>query len=126
ELRLSRQDREAIRALSEEKYASWEWNFGRSPPCNFRNRRRYPGGSLEALLEVREGRLAACRFFGDFLALRPAEEAAERLLGLRYDRRELREALLPLPLHEYFGSITLEEALDCLMGEGHSGGEDWP
>ncbi|MDR2503746.1 MAG: lipoate--protein ligase [Deltaproteobacteria bacterium] len=116
ELYLTDKDMAAIRSLRDDKYAAWEWNFGQSPPFNFKNMRKYPGGFLEVLLDVREGRLAGCRFFGDFMSLRPAEEAAERLLGLKYARSELEEALSPLPLEEYFGSVTRQELLDCIMG----------
>ena len=104
-----------IQKLRDEKYVTWEWNFGRSPKFNFHNLEKYPGGFLEVMLDVQEGKIDSCKFYGDFMALRPAAEVAERLQGLRYEREAVRNALFTLPLNEYFGSIEPEEILSCMF-----------
>ena len=54
--------------LKRDKYDTWEWNFGRSPAYDMANKRHWDGGSLEVRLSVREGRITAIAFYGDFLS----------------------------------------------------------
>ncbi|MDR1126168.1 MAG: lipoate--protein ligase [Deltaproteobacteria bacterium] len=115
ELRLTAEDLQATSALRESKYLTRKWNYGRSPNCNFRNQRKYGGGFLEALLDIRRDRIASCRFYGDFLSLRPAAEVEALLAGTAYERESVAARLRSLPLAEYFGAISLEEVLDCLF-----------
>lgn len=114
-LSLSDEDLQAVAGLRENKYLTREWNYGRSPACNFHNRRKYAGGFLEALLDIRQDAIAACRFYGDFMALRPVAEVEALLLGTHYDRASAAAILRSLPLADYFGSISLGEVLDCLF-----------
>lgn len=105
-----------VRRIAEEKYGSWDWNWGRSPDFGFRVRRRFPAGSLELRLDLHAGRIRDAAIFGDFLALRDCGPAREALLGRRFERGELEEALRGLPLREYFGGIGLEEILGLIFG----------
>ena len=106
-----------VRRIAEEKYGSWDWNWGRSPDFGFRVRRRFPAGSLELCLDLHAGRIRDAAIFGDFLALRDCGPAREALLGRRFERGELEEALRGLPLREYFGGLGLEEILGLIFGE---------
>jgi lipoate-protein ligase A len=114
-LELTAHDLLAIAELRENKYATWEWNYGRSPAFNFRNMRKYAGGFLEVLLDIEDGRVKACKFFGDFMALRPAAEVAEKLSGSKYTRAGAAAVLERMPLEEFFGGIGRDEVLDCLF-----------
>lgn len=111
----------AAEALADEKYRTWEWNFGRSPKFTFRNLAKYSGGFLEVWLDVQQGEIADCGFYGDFMALRPAAEVALRLRGLHYEREAVAAALDGLSregllLDEYFGGIGRDEILRCMFG----------
>jgi lipoate-protein ligase A len=117
-LELTGKDLRAIAELRENKYATWEWNYGRSPDFNFRNMQKYAGGFLEVLLKVENGYINSCKFFGDFMALRPAAEVAEKLLGVKYTRKDASAILATMPLAEFFGSIGRNEILDCLFNNG--------
>ena len=57
----------AIRKLRDEKYATWDWNFGQSPGYNMVNGLRTGGGHIEAHLDVQNGVIRHVRIFGDFL-----------------------------------------------------------
>lgn len=70
---------------------------------------------MDVRLTVRNGVIAACTFYGDYMALRPSTEVAEALIDCRYDADAVGKRLASIPLAEYFGSITLEEILACLF-----------
>ncbi|MGL4207809.1 MAG: lipoate--protein ligase [Candidatus Adiutrix sp.] len=112
---LSPEDEIAIEALRLNKYNSWDWNYGTSPEFTMRNLKRFSGGILEVYLKVQKGLIVGCVFYGDFMALRPAEEVATAICGLRYEQAVLKPSLALLPLAEYFGTITLDEIIHCLF-----------
>lgn len=64
----------AVDELKRTKYDTWEWNFGRSPKYNLRNKRRWDGGTLEPCVEVDQGIIRQIVFYGDFLAVSPMDE----------------------------------------------------
>ena len=84
--------REAGR-LAEEKYRTWEWNFGHSPAFSERRRRRFPWGLVDVLLDVRKGVIESCRIHGDFFAAADVGELERRLTGVRDEPQALRDAL---------------------------------
>ncbi len=55
---LTADDWVAIDKLAREKYGSWEWNYGDSPPCSFSVKAYWNGcGTVEARVLLREGRI---------------------------------------------------------------------
>jgi len=105
----------AIERLRDEKYATWEWNYGHSPAYNFRKSARTPGGTLEVALDVRGGVIAAARFYGDFFNRRDPAEVAAALAGAPHHRDALRDRLAGLPLDDYFHNVPGEELLRLLI-----------
>lgn len=113
--RLTAQELEAAEELRREKYASWEWTFGRSPRYSMVNRRRWDGGTLEPRLQVEKGRIAAIVFYGDFLGLQSLEPVTEALTGCPFRQEDVAAVLDRFPLPQYFGAITREEILETLF-----------
>ena len=104
-----------VEALRRDKYSRWEWNFGRSPRYTLNRRRRWEGGTLQPGVEVRDGRIEAIAFYGDFLSLRPLDALCEALHGCPFRPQEVGAVLDRFVLLEYFGSITREEILATLF-----------
>lgn len=102
-----------IRDLADQKYRSWDWVYGRSPKFNYKNRMRFEGGSIEVNLEVEGGIIQQCIIIGDFLSLQSIEDVEKVLIGIPFDVRAVTQALDPLPLELYFGSISRDEVLKC-------------
>lgn len=66
-------------------------------------------------LEVEGGIIQQCMIIGDFLSLQSIQDVEEALTGIPFDDRAVTQALDPLPLELYFGSITKEEILKCFQ-----------
>lgn len=107
--------RREIRRLAEEKYRSWEWTYGQSPQFAYRDRHRFPGGTLETGLSVEDGRICAVSFRGDFLSLRPVAEVEQALRGCPLRQEDLQGALAPFSMAYYFGTIQTEDVIRCLL-----------
>ena len=115
-LTLTDADHAAVRQLAEAKYASWEWNIGRSPACNVQRVQRFPAGEIDVRIDVQEGRIAGLRFFGDFIGQTEVAGLEERLRGIRYDRESIETVLAPLDVSGYFGAVTHQDLLGLLCG----------
>ena len=115
---LSAEELEAVETLCREKYATWEWNFGRSPKFDLTNKARFPGGGLEVGLHVENGRITDIAFFGDFLAVSPLDDLKEALRGCVFRRAEVQALLEGFPMRELFGGITEAEVLDTIFYAG--------
>lgn len=118
EEQLTPEELEAVETLRREKYATWEWNFGRSPRFDLTEKRRFSGGSLEIGLHVEGGHLTEIAFYGDFLSRAPLDPLKEALRGCAFRRADVQAVLERFPMRELFGTITEEEVLDTIFFAG--------
>jgi lipoate-protein ligase A len=116
-VQLTERELENVKKLQEDKYNTWQWNFGKSPKYQFTNRKRWTGGLLEIHLSVNAGKIEGLRIFGDFLALQPMADIEDQLIGKPYQEAALKNALEGIDMRQYLGSITLEEFLATLMNQ---------
>ena len=85
--------RAEVQRLSDEKFSTWDWIYGQSRAADLVRRARFACGTIEAHISLDRGVLTALRFAGDFQGALPAAGLADRLVGLRFERASLREAL---------------------------------
>lgn len=106
----------AVQKMADEKFSTWEWNFGHSPSAEFQMRRKFPCGTVEARFSLKHGCLDDVSFGGDFLGNLPAGELAGRLQGVPFRLPELECALRETG--HYFEQMTpLEMAGFLLSGK---------
>jgi len=109
---LTDEDIKAIETLAQEKYETWNWNFGFSPDYNFKKAIKTPAGFIEIHLDVEKGIIKKAKIFGDFFASHPIEELEELLIDEKHDIENLNQILSNINLTDYFGKVTLDEILD--------------
>lgn len=81
---LTQDDLAAVEKLRAERYATWDWNYGRSPTCTMLRRRRVEGcGLIQAYITVEHGLISAVTFKGDFFSAEEPEELGRALSGMR-------------------------------------------
>ena len=112
---LTEEELSGVEALKREKYDTWEWNFGNSPACNLKNRRRWEAGTLEVRALIAGGRIREIAFYGDFLALQPLDDIVSALIDRPLRREDLAAALASFALDAYFGGMTAREVLDTIL-----------
>ena len=115
ETTLTPQELEAVETLRANKYATWEWTYGRSPRYNMENKRYWTGGCLEVRADVAHGMVEEIVFYGDFLAVRSMEEITAALRGCAFRAEAFGAVLDRFALHEFFGAITKEEILETVF-----------
>ncbi len=112
---LSKEDKENIQKMVDERYGTWEWNYGRSPKFNYKGYKRFEGGCVEARLQVENGLVDNCKIYGDFFAKGDIAVLEDRLKGIKYDIDEVKKSLTDFSVEDYLGRITKEEFLECLF-----------
>ncbi|MDD3656606.1 MAG: lipoate--protein ligase [Atribacterota bacterium] len=113
---LSEEDLVKINELVDNKYSTWEWNFGYSPPYSIKNARRFSGGKVEVFIDVEKGTIKNCQIFGDFLSLCDVSEVEKALQSKRYESETIEKILSRFNLKYYFGNITLPEIMTVFFG----------
>ena len=108
-------DFDAVKKLRDEKYATYAWNYGRSPEFGFAAKKRFSGGTFEVRLQLEKGIITDAAIFGDFMSLKPASDIAASLTGTRYQKEDVEKVLEKFILTDYLGTITKEEALSVII-----------
>lgn len=104
-----------IEQLRDEKYSTWDWNFGTSPRYSYSKLIRTTGGNLEIHLQIEKGTIEAVRIYGDFFALKDVKELEQKLLHLPHERKSLYEFLQDLQVETYLLNISAEEFLEVMF-----------
>jgi lipoate-protein ligase A len=111
EYQLTPEDMANIMGLRNEKYSTWDWNYGNAPEFDLTRSCRFDAGEVQVHMNVREGIITDIKFFGDFMSMRDIIEVEEKLKGQKFRQQDVRDALLQIDLKEYFGSISLKDIL---------------
>lgn len=116
EYQLSEAEWAAVRQLADERYRSWDWNYGKSPAFNIRKTGRLEGiGTFDLRLDVAGGVIAGAVIYGDFFGAEDAAEFAEKLKGVRYEESAVEKLLEDVELSRYFGPMTREQWLGLMF-----------
>lgn len=111
----NQEDIAAIRKLAEEKYSTWEWNFGYSPKYTFRKISATPGGQIEVLIQAEKGIITDLKYYGDFFDTRDKEEIEKALTGIRHNPDAISEILSAYNIPEYFNQVSENELLQSMF-----------
>ena len=112
---LTDKDKEEIEKIAENKFRSWDWNYGRSPAYEITKGRRFDGGKLEVYLNLDRGRIKDARINGDFFFYGDLDRLTDSLIGCTYKEEDIRAALLGAMKDDSFYMITIDELVSCII-----------
>ncbi|MBR6921990.1 MAG: lipoate--protein ligase [Clostridia bacterium] len=102
-----------IQKLKDEKYGTWEWNYGVSKQYAKTAKKRYPFGSVEISYTAENGILSDVKISGDYFGTSPTKELENRLKGCRLSYGELCGALSGAD--EFISGASPEQITDLFM-----------
>lgn len=108
---LTDDDWKKIEQLSNEKYRTWEWNYGRNPKYNFEREEKFEKGFVQIKLDVKKGRIEHAKIFGDFFGEGDITELENALEGTMHEFDSIEEALSNYDIYHYFGDIERYELI---------------
>lgn len=113
EYSLTETDIAEIKKLRDEKYATWEWNYGFSPEYSIRKEAKFESGIVTVHMNVEKGRIKEIRLFGDFFGNGEISELENELKGLPLDDK-MGDNLKDVHAEKYINGITTHELIRLL------------
>ncbi|MFO8236271.1 MAG: lipoate--protein ligase [Bacteroidales bacterium] len=105
------EDRANIHQLVEEKYGTWDWNFGSSPKYNFEKLIKTSGGNIEFHINVDKGVMKDIKIYGDFFNTLNTKNVEELLKGTPHEEGKIKEKLDSIYFNKYFHKVKKKEFL---------------
>lgn len=103
------EDDRRIREIAKEKFESWESIFGVNPKFNIERTGRFDGGKITFRLDVSKGVIKSASVFGDFFSTLDAETICSALVGCRYEKNAVLQALVSNGIDGAVYRISAEE-----------------
>ena len=111
---LTKEEEAIVNRLMEEKYQTWEWNYGKSPEYSMNKKIRTKGGTVQVIADIRDGHLRDLQFYGDFFGEKDPQELINQLIGLRLVKATLTTSLANININDYFHNVTHDDIINLL------------
>lgn len=117
EYTLSTDDWAQVAAIRAERFANWDWNYGRSPAFTSERYHKYPQGAVDFRFNVEQGgNIKEIKIYGDFFGVGDIADVEKRLTGIPYRRDAITAAFADIDTALYFGGIAAKDLIDQLVG----------
>lgn len=117
EYTLSADDWAQVAAIRAERFANWDWNYGRSPAFTSERYHKYPQGAVDFRFNVEQGgNIKEIKIYGDFFGVGDIADIEKRLTGIPYRRDAITAAFADIDTALYFGGIAAKDLIDQLVG----------
>ena len=113
---LTPEEWEGVHRLKEEKYDTWDWNYGKSPKFNIQRSKRFPVGELDVRIFVEKGHIQDFKIYGDFFGKEPLKSLEERFIGVRYESEDILALLNDVDIKEFFGDLPKNDFAQLVYG----------
>ena len=106
-----------VNKLADEKYRTWDWNYGSSPEFTYQHKIRYEGkGTVDVRLNVEQGKITKIKIFGDFLGSQGTEQLEAALITCKYKRADIKNVVEQFDIQAIFGqNFTTDEIIDVVI-----------
>lgn len=115
EIQLGDCEVEAIKKLRDDKYGTWEWNYGRSPVYNLRKERKCDFGLITILMQVEKGLIKNIHFYGDYFGNGDICELEKCLIGISPTKEMLHKRLEKIDPNTYIDGLDRKVLIDLIL-----------
>ncbi|MGV3243599.1 lipoate--protein ligase [Staphylococcus sp. 11261D007BR] len=112
---LSEEEWKDIEQLSNQKYRTWDWNYGKNPKYNFEREQKFDKGFVQIKFDVKKGRIAHAKIFGDFFGEGDISELEQKLENVSHQKQAIQKALADVDMYYYFGDIDKEALINLMV-----------
>lgn len=92
EVRLGDDGMKRVEQICREKYASWEWRYGKTPKFRMEKAHLFRWGEVQLFLELKNMRILECEVCSDCLDVLLPSLIREALTGILYEKKHLHDA----------------------------------
>ncbi|WP_392486232.1 lipoate--protein ligase [Haloimpatiens sp. FM7315] len=112
---LGEEDLKKVKEIADNKYRTWQWNYGSSPNFNFFNEDKFSCGLIQISIDIKEGIIRDIKINGDFFGKKDIAELEEVMKGARYEEKVLRECVDRININEFINNINKEEFIKLMF-----------
>ncbi len=112
---LTDEDIAATQKLADEKYSTWDWNFGKSKELSVQKKKRYDFGSVAVDLTVEGGIIKAIKISGDFFGVRDVSEIENILINTKFEAEALKDKLNNSLMSDCISGMTFDLFIELLL-----------
>lgn len=106
----SQSDIEAIKDLVDQKYGTWEWNFGNSPKFTYNHNFKYSGGTVQIGIIVSSGTIETLKIYGDFFGkISDLSNLENSFKGISYNKSSVEKCLKNICISNYISNFSNDE-----------------
>lgn len=105
------QDKSDIQKLADEKYSTWEWNYGKSKEFSVSKKKRFDFGTVNVNITAENGIIKQIKIYGDYFGTNDVCEIENALLMQKYDEQNVLAVIEKYDVSKYISGITGEELL---------------
>ena len=109
------EDINEINKIVEERFKTWEWNYGKSPKYRYENSVKYPSGVVEYNLNVEDGIIKGVSIYGDFFGENNVKDLETILVGIRHNASDLENTLKDIVIDKYIRGLSNDEFLQGIL-----------
>jgi lipoate-protein ligase A len=111
----SDEDKKNIQKLADDKYSTWDWNFGYQAKYDFNKLIKTEGGSIEFHMNVNDGIISSLKIFGDFFSSKDISDIENLLTGIKHEEKSINNALENIDISDYFNKVSKQEFISGLF-----------
>ena len=112
----SEKELKEIKQIRDNKFGTWDWNYGKSPEYNVRRGTKFTSGKVEIFANVVESKIQDIKIYGDFFGIEDVAAVEDVLRGVKYEREDVLKALETIDISRYFAGISREEIAEAIVG----------
>ena len=105
----------AIHKLVDEKYANWNWNYGKIFNYDFTKTIQTKGGSLQVSIAAKNNIIEKVIFYGDFFTIKDIDTYEQLFVKCPHDYDAIKNLLQNHPANEYFENIDNDDILKAFF-----------
>ena len=112
---LSELELKEIEKIEIEKFLNWDWNFGKSPEFNITKSKRFDGGKIDVCLNIKNGIINDCKFYGDFFYHGDINELQNLIIGCKYEKKEIIKVLKNANIEKKIHLINDDDIIESIF-----------
>ena len=112
---LSADELKQIEQNAREHFASWAWNYGKTPRFELQKMDKFECGIIDVRLNVNRGRIESLKIYGDFFALQELDIIEQTLQGLPYRKDAIAEVIDDALVQATFKNLSAQAFIDLLI-----------
>ncbi len=104
-----------IQKIRDEKFANWDWVYGKSPDYNINRTKKYPSGKIEIFADIQESKIKDIKIYGDFFGIKDIKDIENVLRGSKYNYPDILERIKTLDISKYFMGMSEEDIAKAIV-----------